>query len=170
MVSQFKALESDATLTLTKKNIMHAFTHRFAYIFQSTFVLAHSRSKRLVITRCKEFIYCLCNTFDFIVATHSCSFDCKHYLSHRLSLCRGLSSWCSSLYTGISARSSLRWNSNANPLEVVVDISVGNVWITGCTTVSIRSGKSLNMPSSLLSCVSSTCSDINSSSVSTFDS
>ncbi|KAG5610342.1 hypothetical protein H5410_021623 [Solanum commersonii] len=38
--------ELDATLTLTKKNIMHAFTHRFARIFQSTFVLVHSRLKR----------------------------------------------------------------------------------------------------------------------------
>ncbi|KAG5630904.1 hypothetical protein H5410_002621 [Solanum commersonii] len=28
-----------------KKNIIHAFTNRFARIFQSTFVLAHSRSK-----------------------------------------------------------------------------------------------------------------------------
>jgi len=40
-VSQFKALESNATLTLTKKNIMYDFTHRFARIFQSTFVSAH---------------------------------------------------------------------------------------------------------------------------------
>ncbi|KAG5571596.1 hypothetical protein H5410_061362 [Solanum commersonii] len=39
-------LESDATLTLTKKYLMHAFTHRFSHIFQSTFILAHSRSKR----------------------------------------------------------------------------------------------------------------------------
>ena len=45
-VSQFKALESDATLTLTKKNIMHNFTHGVARIFQSRFILAHSRSKR----------------------------------------------------------------------------------------------------------------------------
>ncbi|KAG5631228.1 hypothetical protein H5410_002945 [Solanum commersonii] len=44
--SSFKASESDATLTLTKKNTMHNFTHRFARIFQSTFVSAHSRSKR----------------------------------------------------------------------------------------------------------------------------
>ncbi|KAG5606618.1 hypothetical protein H5410_028110 [Solanum commersonii] len=44
--SPFKALESDATVTLTKKNRMHNFTHRFARIFQSTFVSAHSRSKR----------------------------------------------------------------------------------------------------------------------------
>ncbi|KAG5610556.1 hypothetical protein H5410_021837 [Solanum commersonii] len=29
--------------------------------FRSTFVSAHSRSKRLVIMRCKEFTYCLCN-------------------------------------------------------------------------------------------------------------
>ncbi|KAG5631726.1 hypothetical protein H5410_003443 [Solanum commersonii] len=28
---------------------MHNFTHRFAHIFQSTFVSAHSRSKRKVI-------------------------------------------------------------------------------------------------------------------------
>ena len=46
MVQQFKVPESNATLTLTKMNIMHAFTHRFARIFQSTFVSAHSRSKR----------------------------------------------------------------------------------------------------------------------------
>ncbi|KAG5631700.1 hypothetical protein H5410_003417 [Solanum commersonii] len=51
-----------------------------------------------------------------------------------------------------------------------MDVSTGNVWITGCTTISIRFGKSLNMPLSLLSCVSSTSIDINSSSVSTFDS
>ncbi|KAG5629124.1 hypothetical protein H5410_000841 [Solanum commersonii] len=57
-----------------------------------------------------------------------------------------------------------------DPPEAVVDISVGNVWITGCTTVSIIYGKSLNMPSSLLSCVSLACTDINSSSVSTSDS
>ncbi|KAG5578671.1 hypothetical protein H5410_058805 [Solanum commersonii] len=30
---QFKVPESNATLTLTKMNTMHAFTHRFAYIF-----------------------------------------------------------------------------------------------------------------------------------------
>ncbi|KAG5571846.1 hypothetical protein H5410_061612 [Solanum commersonii] len=29
--SQFKATESNATLTRTKKNIMHHFTHRFAH-------------------------------------------------------------------------------------------------------------------------------------------
>ncbi|KAG5629999.1 hypothetical protein H5410_001716 [Solanum commersonii] len=45
--SLFKASKSDATLTLTKMNTMHAFSHRFARIFQSTFVLAHSRSKRV---------------------------------------------------------------------------------------------------------------------------
>ncbi|KAG5582322.1 hypothetical protein H5410_052949 [Solanum commersonii] len=38
--------ESYATLTLTKMKIMHAFTHRFTRFFQSTFVLAFSRSKR----------------------------------------------------------------------------------------------------------------------------
>ncbi|KAG5582320.1 hypothetical protein H5410_052947 [Solanum commersonii] len=27
-----------------------------------------------------------------------------------------------------------------DPLGATVDVSVGNVWITGCTTVSIRSG------------------------------
>ncbi|KAG5585128.1 hypothetical protein H5410_045562 [Solanum commersonii] len=44
--SQFKASELDATLTLKKKNTLHNFTHRFARIFQSAFVLAHSLSKR----------------------------------------------------------------------------------------------------------------------------
>ncbi|KAG5599146.1 hypothetical protein H5410_030516 [Solanum commersonii] len=39
--------ESDATLTPTKKNIIHNFTHRFSRIFQSTFVSAHSRLKGL---------------------------------------------------------------------------------------------------------------------------
>uniref|UniRef100_M1DKN5 Uncharacterized protein n=1 Tax=Solanum tuberosum TaxID=4113 RepID=M1DKN5_SOLTU len=56
-----------------------------------------------------------------------------------------------------------------DPLEATVGISVGNVWITGCTIVSIRSGKSLNMPLSLLYCVSSSCTDINLSSVSASD-
>ncbi|KAG5580039.1 hypothetical protein H5410_050666 [Solanum commersonii] len=37
-VLQFKSWESNATLTLTKMNTMHIFTHRFAHIFQSTFV------------------------------------------------------------------------------------------------------------------------------------
>ncbi|KAG5605860.1 hypothetical protein H5410_027352 [Solanum commersonii] len=37
--------ESDATLTLKKRNTMHAFTHRFALIFQLTFYSAYSRSK-----------------------------------------------------------------------------------------------------------------------------
>ncbi|KAG5590897.1 hypothetical protein H5410_041411, partial [Solanum commersonii] len=37
--------ESDATLTLTKMKTMHAFTHRFARIFQLTFVSVFSRSK-----------------------------------------------------------------------------------------------------------------------------
>lgn len=37
---------SDATLTLKTKNIVHAFTNRFACIFESTFVLSHSRSQR----------------------------------------------------------------------------------------------------------------------------
>ncbi|KAG5599833.1 hypothetical protein H5410_031203 [Solanum commersonii] len=42
---QFNASKSDTMLTLTKMNTMYAFTHRFARIFQSTFVSAHSRSK-----------------------------------------------------------------------------------------------------------------------------
>ncbi|KAG5615022.1 hypothetical protein H5410_014846, partial [Solanum commersonii] len=40
-------LESNATLILIKKNTMHAFTHRFARIFHSTTILAHSRSKKV---------------------------------------------------------------------------------------------------------------------------
>ncbi|KAG5576114.1 hypothetical protein H5410_056248, partial [Solanum commersonii] len=71
---------------------------------------------------------------------------------------------------GISARSSLRRNITARSIGAAVDVSVDNVWITGCTTVSIRPGKSLNMLSSLLPSVSSACTDINSSSVSTSDS
>ncbi|KAG5631609.1 hypothetical protein H5410_003326 [Solanum commersonii] len=54
-----------------------------------------------------------------------------------------------------------------DPLGAIVDVSVGNVWVTGYITVSIRSDRSQNMPSSLLS---STCTDINSSSVSASDS
>ncbi|KAG5609939.1 hypothetical protein H5410_021220 [Solanum commersonii] len=50
-----------------------------------------------------------------------------------------------------------------DPLGAAVYVLSGNVWITNFTTFSIRSGKSLNMPSSLLS---SACTDINSSSVS----
>ncbi|KAG5632433.1 hypothetical protein H5410_004150 [Solanum commersonii] len=38
--------ESDTTITLKKRNIMHVFTHRFALIFQLTFDQAYSRSKR----------------------------------------------------------------------------------------------------------------------------
>ncbi|KAG5590120.1 hypothetical protein H5410_040634 [Solanum commersonii] len=64
---------------------------------------------------------------------------------------------------GISARSSLRRITMPDPLGAIVDVSVGNVWITGCTTVSIRFGKSLNIPSSLLSLA---CTDSNSSSIS----
>ncbi|KAG5606205.1 hypothetical protein H5410_027697 [Solanum commersonii] len=37
--------ESDATLTLKKRNTMPVLTHRFALIFQSTSDLAYSRSK-----------------------------------------------------------------------------------------------------------------------------
>ncbi|KAG5599472.1 hypothetical protein H5410_030842 [Solanum commersonii] len=37
--------ESDATLTLKKRNTMHVFTHRLALIFQSIFDSAHSRSE-----------------------------------------------------------------------------------------------------------------------------
>lgn len=51
-----------------------------------------------------------------------------------------------------------------------MDVSVGSVWIIDYTIVSIRSGKFLNIPSSLLSCVSSAHTDINSSSVSASDS
>ncbi|KAG5576175.1 hypothetical protein H5410_056309, partial [Solanum commersonii] len=43
---QFKAAELNATLTLTKMNTMHTFTHKFACIFRSTFFSSHSRSKR----------------------------------------------------------------------------------------------------------------------------
>ncbi|KAG5570805.1 hypothetical protein H5410_060571 [Solanum commersonii] len=43
---QFKALKSNATLTLTKMNIMHDFTNRFAHIFQSTLASANSRSQK----------------------------------------------------------------------------------------------------------------------------
>ncbi|KAG5577347.1 hypothetical protein H5410_057481 [Solanum commersonii] len=42
----FKVLESDATLTLKKKNTMHAFIHRFSRLFLSTFVSVFLRSKR----------------------------------------------------------------------------------------------------------------------------
>ena len=42
---QFKFPESILTLTLTRMNTMHELTHRFAHIYQSSFVLAHSRSK-----------------------------------------------------------------------------------------------------------------------------
>ncbi|KAG5613712.1 hypothetical protein H5410_013536 [Solanum commersonii] len=52
-----------------------------------------------------------------------------------------------------------------DPLRTVVDISVGNVWITDWTTVSTRSGKSLNMLRSWLSHISSLCATISSSSV-----
>ncbi|KAG5585675.1 hypothetical protein H5410_046109 [Solanum commersonii] len=38
--------KSNATLTLTRMNTIHNFTHRFARIFQSTFVSTHSISKR----------------------------------------------------------------------------------------------------------------------------
>ena len=44
--SQYKDPESNETLTLTKMNTMHDFTHRFSCIFQSTLTSAHSRSKR----------------------------------------------------------------------------------------------------------------------------
>ncbi|KAG5600607.1 hypothetical protein H5410_031977 [Solanum commersonii] len=44
--SQFKALKSNATLSLAKMNTMHDFTHRFVRIFQSTHASAHSRSQR----------------------------------------------------------------------------------------------------------------------------
>ncbi|KAG5572258.1 hypothetical protein H5410_062024 [Solanum commersonii] len=48
--------------------------------------------------------------------------------------------------------------------------SATHVWVTGCTTVSTRSGKSLNMLSSRLSLISFSCTTISSLSVSTFDS
>ncbi|KAG5599569.1 hypothetical protein H5410_030939, partial [Solanum commersonii] len=41
--TKFKASESDTMLTLTRKNTMNAFTHRFVRIFRSTLVSAHSR-------------------------------------------------------------------------------------------------------------------------------
>ncbi|KAG5599581.1 hypothetical protein H5410_030951, partial [Solanum commersonii] len=44
--SQFKASESNGTITLTKMNLMHDFTHKFAHIFHSTLASAHSRSQR----------------------------------------------------------------------------------------------------------------------------
>ena len=44
--SQFKVLESISTLILTKINIMHILTRRFVLIFQSTFISAHSETKR----------------------------------------------------------------------------------------------------------------------------
>ncbi|KAG5615070.1 hypothetical protein H5410_014894, partial [Solanum commersonii] len=43
--SQYLLLESDATLTLKKRNTMHVFTHRFALISHSTFASAYLRSK-----------------------------------------------------------------------------------------------------------------------------
>ena len=41
--SQFKVPESISLLKFTKTSIMHELTHRFARLFQSTFVSAHSR-------------------------------------------------------------------------------------------------------------------------------
>ncbi|KAG5593547.1 hypothetical protein H5410_044061 [Solanum commersonii] len=70
---------------------------------------------------------------------------------------------------GIITHSSLRLNSSARSTRSCCG-RLGNVWITGYTTISIRSGKCLNIPSSLLSCVSLTSIDINSSSVSASDS
>ncbi|KAG5584870.1 hypothetical protein H5410_045304, partial [Solanum commersonii] len=43
---QFKDSESNVMLTLTKMNMRHTFTHRFACICRSTFVSSHSRSQR----------------------------------------------------------------------------------------------------------------------------
>ncbi|KAG5580851.1 hypothetical protein H5410_051478, partial [Solanum commersonii] len=40
-----KNQESDAMLTLKKRNTMHVFTYRLTLIFQSIFGLAHSREK-----------------------------------------------------------------------------------------------------------------------------
>ncbi|KAG5586857.1 hypothetical protein H5410_047291 [Solanum commersonii] len=57
-----------------------------------------------------------------------------------------------------------------DPLGAVVDVLLGDVWITDCTTVSTRSGKSLNMLSSWLSLISSSCTTTCSSSVSASDS
>ncbi|KAG5628685.1 hypothetical protein H5410_000402 [Solanum commersonii] len=56
MAQQFRALESNATLTLTKMNTMHDFTQRYARIFQSTLVAAHSRSKRGVPSFSKSWV------------------------------------------------------------------------------------------------------------------
>ncbi|KAG5585177.1 hypothetical protein H5410_045611, partial [Solanum commersonii] len=88
-VSSFKALESNATLTLKKKNTMHAFTHKFARIFQSTFVSAHSRSKRSfkacnrVECKCMSSHIVYATSFDLIIVVHSCSFNYVNYSSHR---------------------------------------------------------------------------------------
>ena len=43
ILQQFIVPKSHTTLTLTKMNTMHDFTHRFALIFQPTIVSAHSR-------------------------------------------------------------------------------------------------------------------------------
>ncbi|KAG5611351.1 hypothetical protein H5410_022632, partial [Solanum commersonii] len=191
--------ESDATLTLTKMKTIYAFTHRFARIFQLTFVSTFSRKKkefhfsqhhgltetslslldfpftshntpnlgfcpklllqetrfdtRLVKIRCKEFTYCLCNfiwphrsrAFMFVrlraLFKSSTEREVKKGLLYAVSLSFGVSVagvavciWASVL--GVASDGI----SLPDQLLAAVDFLVGNVWITGCTTVSIRSG------------------------------
>ncbi|KAG5615612.1 hypothetical protein H5410_015436 [Solanum commersonii] len=71
--SQFKAPESDTTLTLIKKNTMHDFSHRFTRIFQLTISQRDAKSSHIVYT----------TSLGLIVAAHSCLFDYKNYLSHQ---------------------------------------------------------------------------------------
>ncbi|KAG5631576.1 hypothetical protein H5410_003293, partial [Solanum commersonii] len=47
--SSTKNQESDAMLTLKKKNTVHSFIHRFTRIFKLTFGSAHSRSQRSLV-------------------------------------------------------------------------------------------------------------------------
>ncbi|KAG5585783.1 hypothetical protein H5410_046217, partial [Solanum commersonii] len=46
--------ELDTMLTLKKRNTMHVFTHRCALIFQLSFDLAYSRSRKGLSKACSE--------------------------------------------------------------------------------------------------------------------
>ncbi|KAG5576896.1 hypothetical protein H5410_057030 [Solanum commersonii] len=78
--SSTKNQESDATLTLKKRNTIHVFTYRLPLFFNRSSVRLtqdqkgpskacngdecqgmNQFNKWLITTRCKEFTYCLCN-------------------------------------------------------------------------------------------------------------
>ncbi|KAG5580812.1 hypothetical protein H5410_051439 [Solanum commersonii] len=135
---------------------MHNFTHRFCLYFPIDICFSSLKIEKV---------------FSRLVMGLSAevwSFRLNGYSSHEMCASAAVCTWASVPRIVLEIWASMpRVTSEGivvpNIIGVVVDVSVSDVWITGCTTVSTRSGKSLNKLSSWCSIISSLVSTSDSS-------